>query len=217
MHTAKLPRFLQPFRCDDLIRLGKDHDGGYLVNKQDIHKTQKLVSFGIGTDCSFEEDFTKLNDCAVSAWDSGARISGDFFQHEQRTLVYKNISRDIDEIVSDENIFLKCDIDGDEYGILDSLIKYSRYFVGIVMEFHDVNKPENFNLLNNFISKMDQKLVHLHVNNYFYYKTAEGNIPDILELSFSSSPNVSYNPLLSLPHHLDMTNNPDDLEFKLVF
>lgn len=214
MHRAKLPRIFQPFYCPDLVRLGKSNDGGYLVNSKDIVKAQRLLSFGIGTDWSFEQDFVAINDCAVDSYDASV-TGGDFFvgkrQHHQQNIVPDNLD------ITGSNIFLKCDIEGAEYDLLPDIIASTKNFVGMAFEFHEINRPENFNALVNFIGKIDQKLVHLHVNNYFYYINGAERIPDILELTFTSSDNIIYKPNLALPHKLDEPNNPSDQEFKISF
>ena len=56
------PINFKPLKKFDLVRLGRDNDGGYLVGKNTVLKSKFLVSFGIGDDCSFEKDFLKLND-----------------------------------------------------------------------------------------------------------------------------------------------------------
>ena len=115
------------------------------------------------------------------------------------------------------NTFFKCDIEGAEYALLDSIIKNSSRLTGIVIELH--NLTSNINAVNiaNFLCKLQQRLVHVHVNNYFYYKTPQGPIPDILELSFTGSSNIDYRTELTLPHSLDQPNNPNDSEFEIVF
>jgi hypothetical protein len=55
-----LNRF-HPIQMDNLIRLGRDWDGGYVVSKDQIEKTETLLSFGINDDWSFEIDFEKRN------------------------------------------------------------------------------------------------------------------------------------------------------------
>ena len=87
----------------------------------------------------------------------------------------------------------------------------------MVLEFHGINKPENYSSLINFISKVDHKLLHVHVNNYFYYKTDNSCIPDILELSFTSSTNIRLAREIDMPNNLDMPNNPDGEEFRILF
>lgn len=54
--AAFKPKFL-----NDLIRLGREFDGGYLVNERAICASRYLLAFGINDDWSFEEDFLKRN------------------------------------------------------------------------------------------------------------------------------------------------------------
>lgn len=53
--------FLKPLRTTNLTRLGRKADGGYVVDKKIIQATNNLVSFGLGSDWSFELDFIKIN------------------------------------------------------------------------------------------------------------------------------------------------------------
>jgi hypothetical protein len=233
MITVTLPKIFQPFHCDDLIRLGKNNDGGYLVNKQDVNNSKKLLSLGIGEDWSFEKDFISINECKLNAYDNSLnklRMQSNkaledsynkFFTGNKYHLE-KNIGSGLNDILFDDvstdmNTFLKCDIEGAEYDILFDLIKLTKQYTGMVIEFHEINKPDNFHNLINFISKVDHKLVHIHINNYFYYKTDYGCVPDTLELTFTSSPNVSLSRNITLPNKLDMQNNPEDEEFKILF
>jgi hypothetical protein len=219
-NLTRLPLVFQPFECKDLVRIGKSNDGGYLVNKNDINKTQTLISFGVGEDCSFEEQFTNITNCSCIAYDKSVTNVSDFFSGKNK-LFSKNIGSDIsfNEVISnhDKNVFLKCDIEGSEYSILNDIIRNDQKFSGIVIEFHDIEKHDNFNRLTNFISKINLKLVHIHGNNYFYYKREHDCILSVVELTFSSSENVFYNEQIKFPHNLDMTNNPNDNEFEIVF
>ena len=56
-----LPKILKPKHEYDLIRLGQDNDGGYLVEKKSTEKTKNLISFGLADDWSFEKDFKRFN------------------------------------------------------------------------------------------------------------------------------------------------------------
>ena len=60
-NSVVLPNFLNPYEVKNLIRLGKNNDGGYIVNTKDVSKTKNLISLGISFDYSFEEDFRKMN------------------------------------------------------------------------------------------------------------------------------------------------------------
>ena len=74
---AKLPSFLKFKSARDLIRIGRDNDGGYLVSQSDIDKSDVLIGLGINDDWSFERDFIKQNDVEVFAYD--ASISQKYF------------------------------------------------------------------------------------------------------------------------------------------
>ena len=53
MIKAYLPKFFFYHTSNSLIRLGKKNDGGYLVSKNDIDKSDLLLSLGIYDDWSF--------------------------------------------------------------------------------------------------------------------------------------------------------------------
>ena len=43
--------FLKPVKSNNLIRLGRRHDGGYIVDSKIVKKCNTLVTFGLGPDC----------------------------------------------------------------------------------------------------------------------------------------------------------------------
>ena len=219
MKNISLPKIFQPFECDDLIRLGKDNDGGYLVNKKDVLSSKRLISFGIGQDTSFETDFIKENKVDVIAFDQSItelNVKNDMITHYPTNITKYNIEDVLTK--SGEAVFLKCDIDGAEYEILNTLIRNSHRFTGAAIEFHNITTPSMFNDLTNFISKFDLRLIHIHANNYSYIISDDINFADVIELSFSSSrKNTHLADTISLPNKLDMPNNPDDEEFKIHF
>jgi len=64
-----LPKQFKPNYLYDLIRLGKNNDGGYLVGKNSVLNSSTLISFGINDDCSFEKEFKNLNNLDVFCFD----------------------------------------------------------------------------------------------------------------------------------------------------
>ncbi len=52
-----LPHTFRPKKEYDLARIGKDNDGGYLVERKSLDQAHVLLSFGVNTDWSFEEHF----------------------------------------------------------------------------------------------------------------------------------------------------------------
>lgn len=223
MKDILLPKIFEPFYCEDIIRLGKDHDGGYLVNREDVLKTTRLLSLGVGNDISFEEDFIKLNDCPIDAYDGTIDKNVSFFSGANRNLHLENIGHGIgttklSHILSEEdrNVFLKCDIEGSEYEILNELIMHSHKFSGMVIEFHDIYESPLYNAISNFMSKIDLKLVHTHMNNHSYAESPTGYLPGCIELSFTSSKNIALAGV-SLPHKLDMPNLSTRDDFRITF
>ena len=80
--------FVLPCAPETLVRLGIDKDGGYIVDKKIIDKTNILVSFGMADEYSFEKEFLKKNEQKrVFIFDYS--ISKRFYIQE----IFKNIRR----------------------------------------------------------------------------------------------------------------------------
>tara|TARA_B100001989_G_C24534961_1_gene463789 strand:- start:308 stop:1090 length:783 start_codon:yes stop_codon:yes gene_type:complete len=220
-----LPSFLKPYnvKTENLIRIGPKSDGGYIVHKDSINLTKKIITCGLNDDWKFEKNFTKLNNhCFVEAYDH--TIDKDFwYQRFKKDIIHffllkklrlskiikmfdyidykiffkkKNIhflkkvvrnSKKEDEISltniinNFEDIFLKIDIEGNEYEILPEVTKHSEKIISLIVEFHDIDsnldKIEKFIIENKFL-----KLIHIHANNYKDINT-NGN-PNDIELTF---------------------------------
>ncbi len=113
---------------------------------------------------------------------------------------------------SKKNIFLKIDIEGSEYEILDEIIRYQERIIGMVIEFHSCNT--NLKKIINFIENFNLKLVHIHANNYDdFYKIA---IPETIEITFSKTP-IKLGSYKDLPHKLDRPNKHNKKEIPLYF
>lgn len=54
-----LPIFLKPKSAADLIRLGSDYDGGYVIERISFKKCDLLISFGLSDNWDFEKCFIK--------------------------------------------------------------------------------------------------------------------------------------------------------------
>jgi len=74
---VRLPNLFSITQATDLVRIGRDYDGGYLVSKSDIEKTDVLIGLGINDDWSFEEDFLSQKKVSIYAYDGS--VSKSFF------------------------------------------------------------------------------------------------------------------------------------------
>ena len=108
-----------------------------------------------------------------------------------------NINKIIKNFDLKPKFFLKIDIEGSEYEILQDIISSSSYINALVIEFHDVHL--NLNKITNFIENIDLKLIHVHPNNN---SNCVNNIPIVLEFSFERNP-IIVGDNVSFPHYLD--------------
>ena len=69
LKTLTLPTFLRPLYETDLIRIGRDYDGGYLIPEQSLGQTKLLYSFGLSDDWSFEEMFYNKTSTKIICYD----------------------------------------------------------------------------------------------------------------------------------------------------
>lgn len=248
-----LPEEFKPEGLFDLVRVGKNNDGGYLICKKNLEKSEYLLSFGISDDFSFEEDFKKYKNIKIISFDP--TVSDVFFfkkiiknllkfhfkksiyslknfikfkkfyNKKNNLLIKKKIGQggslpydhiDFKEIIklTDNNsaIFLKIDIEGDEYRILEDIINHVKIIEGIAIEFHNVDL--HLDKIVNFIKMINMTLVHIHPNNYSSY--GKDGIPSSLEMTFSKNPELIKKEV-SFPHELDQRNNPDTEDLKLNF
>ena len=82
----------------------------------------------------------------------------------------------------DENIILKIDIEGDEYYLLEDILRYYERINVLIIEFHSILKNEE--KLYNFMEKISDYfyISHIHVNNVSLSKV--NNSAEIIEFTF---------------------------------
>jgi hypothetical protein len=237
-----LPKELKPKHCYNLVRLGKNNDGGYLVEKDSLLNSESLISFGINLDWSFEKDFFKLKERPIHCYDhtikysfysiSGLKeifsniklykdykkfFSGKVVHFESAIGLGKNLV-DMSTVFNRVNcnkIFLKIDIEGSEYRVLDDLIRYQDKITGLVIEFHNIDL--HIQKILNFLKNFKLNLVHIHGQNPGGEDYLDGNgDPTQIELTFSSySQYISNNPCI--PSLLDQPSDPRYRDINLKF
>jgi hypothetical protein len=240
--TVNFPKFLKIENNYLLKRIGKKNDGGYLVDINSIIKSKTLISLGINDDWSFEKDFANFNSKAnIVCFDKDTSLIFlikiflrkfififyyglrdtyasfikifNYINFLNSKLYKKNISyKDLLNISKKlkEPFFLKIDIEGSEYRILNDIVKIQKKISGIVIEFHNIDLF--LTKIEEFIKKIDLKLVHIHANNYgiLYDET------NVVELTFARNPTI-INKKVILPNILDQPNNSKLPEIKIKF
>lgn len=237
-----LPNILKPKFQAEMIRVGGDSDGAYLVGINSIIQAKNLISYGIHDDQRFEKNFHTLNkSCNLSLYDDVLDFSFlvikllkqlvKFFLFKKNYLgrsiknifsyfffcrgIYNKKKIKGSDVLSNEKlseIFFKIDIEGSEYELLNNLIIIQDKIVGLVIEFHDLDK--NIQKVINFIKNFKLDLIHIHPNNF---GVLDKNLdPTVIELTFEKNSNI-----ISLnyihPNKLDINNNLKNEEIFLKF
>ena len=136
-----------------------------------------------------------------------------FLLKKKLILLKKKIkSKDLIEISRyKKDIFLKIDIEGSEYRILNDILDIEKNLIGMIIEFHDVDL--HLERIENFIKHLKYlKLIHIHPNNYGVINSE--NIPALLELTFEKDPDLIYDEV-NFPNSLDCKNKENSEDIKL--
>jgi hypothetical protein len=189
----KLPEdllWMCPIDVPDLVRLGGKMDGGYLVPQSVVNCSQGLLSFGLGDDFTFDQDWHKLKpqdpihmyDASVKYETLSIRVNTSvrnnidikseyqqFFQgkvcHWQEYISTGNFVEALDRMGVDQ-VFIKMDIEGGEYPLIDLFVEHHQRITGIAMEWHDCahRNPKWQDAVKRLNSDYD--IVHVHGNNH---------------------------------------------------
>lgn len=184
-----------------LRRLGKDYDGGYVVPEIALEQADAIMGYGIGPDNSFEESASIIYGKPSYGFDGTVmfnRPSHPLFHFvplcikSESQANYSNEKTHFSEHLKmfdlqGKKVFIKMDIEEDEYTTMPDILKYSDYITGISFELHFPCDTilEALTLLKQF--EKDFVLVHVHGHNRsdtFSVPNADGAVPKLLELSY---------------------------------
>jgi hypothetical protein len=76
-NTILLTKLLKPFNLGNLVRLGGNKDGGYLLSNKSLSKCNFLISIGISYNWDFEKDFLKnknIENLSIIAYDNSISL-----------------------------------------------------------------------------------------------------------------------------------------------
>lgn len=257
MPTITLPSWLAPETVANLVRVGGNHDGGYVV-PAGLLDAEALVSMGLATNWNFEIEahahapglqihaydhtvslktlqreyysFLASALCGQSRWSDVAKrrrliqTYRSFFGQHATHFQQRIYSHDepgsasiatVMQRVTKARVFVKMDIEGAEYRVLDALLAHADRLTGLAIEFHDTGP-----LWSSFEQIVQRWLprfaiVHLHVNNFL--PPYDGR-PDVLELTLARRDLVQTSaPRASLPIALDRPNDPSQPDYAVTF
>lgn len=225
-----------------LRRIGRAYDGGYVVPELAMREADIIMGYGISDDISFEDDAVSIYGKASFGFDGTVqsvqpKTSNCYFVSSSivsqtvidalgrgvRTNSLGSFHQHVHWIrANDKKLFLKMDIEGNEYPVMPDILEHTSKITGIVLEIHFAEEDQikkALNLLENL--SQDFILVHLHGNNCagsaFVTSNSQGEIPRVLELTY-----INKNLVLSYersrdqshPKPFDMpngSNSPDSI------
>ena len=208
----------------NLIRLGGQSDGGYLV-PDDLDNVSCCFSPGVASSVQFEKDLAKKNipSFLIDYSIDDLPEKNDLFNFEKKFLGILNNEKFINindwitkyyPIESKDDFILQMDVEGSEYEILlnfqKSLMKKFRVLVIEFHFFHNIVNPIFYRIMNAVFEKLLETfyIVHIHANNFAKPINILGyDIPQAMEFTFLRKDRLSEQALVSkLPHKLDEKN-----------
>ena len=90
-------------------------------------------------------------------------------------------------IESDNTGYLKLDIEGAEYALLDDIISYKDRLTGCAIEFHNV--PNHIEEINSFLLRLQMTVIGFCINETGKLNAA--GIPNVIELCFATAPYIT--------------------------
>lgn len=138
-------------------------------------------------------------------------VSNDHLHEKQEN--YISIDEIFNNLPIDAKVFLKIDIEGAEYALLESIIKVQRRLTSLAIEFHNLD-DDRYLELESFIDSFELVLSHSHVN--IAGKINDNNTASVIELTFVRDL-VKGNKVEKFPHSLDMDSFPNNKDYEITF
>jgi hypothetical protein len=218
---------LHPQDCGvDLIRIGGEADGGYLV-PNDLDGIEYCFSPGVSNIADFE---SQLADRGIRSFMADYSVASPPSMRPEFTFNRKYLGAVDDDVFTtlaawkekylsayEGEMILQMDIEGCEYEVLlnipDSLPEQFRI---VIVEFHHLDRlfePYAFRLYKMCFDKLLRffQVAHLHPNNWDKVTRYEGiEIPNMVEFTFYNKKRAKpRGPAKTFPHALDRDNVAD--------
>jgi hypothetical protein len=230
-----ISRFRDNYKSVELVRIGGDSDGGYLVPNI-LNDIKYCFSAGVGPVSAFEKHLSA--DYKIQSFMADASVSYPPEQDYNFIFIKKFLSsRTTGEFITlkdwiktsfkdnTANIILQMDIEGSEFEVLtyessEILAKFS----SMIIEFHGLQNMSNKNFLKMITGIFEKiysnfSICHVHPNNLSGVYILNGvQIPSNIEVTFIRNDLINgliLNSKVSLPHSLDKKNFNKAPEIKM--
>ena len=220
-------KLLVPTGCaKQLIRVGGETDGAYLI-PDDLKEIEGCFSPGTSQEIGFEKELEESHNiksfmCDASVDPESLDLTGSHFEPKWLGTFNDKCTQSLEHWVRNSphananNLLLQMDIEGAEYStILATPHSILKKFKIVIIEFHGLERLTNSRFLNQIFTPTMTKLlsyydcVHAHANNCCgTINIADMDVPKVIELSFYRKDSNTGNKHTSIPHPLDIVNNP---------
>lgn len=235
-HAGDIHAIVTDFRAAiapvDLIRIGGEGDGGYLV-PDDLDGIGHCFSPGVSVTADFEEHIARRYGIRSFLADASVErppFENPLFEFDRKFLgarcdeTFTTLGRWVADKLGDArgDLLLQMDIEGAEFDVLiESDAALLRRFRIMVIEFHDMERMferHSLPLMRALFAKLhrDFAIVHMHANNCCgIARCRDIEVPRIFEVTYLRRDRLAgtgTGGALALPHPLDRPNvpaNPD--------
>lgn len=231
MTPAETIHLLRPYRVAHLTRQrfpASGGDGTYVVPVPHTANCQAFYCLGVGNGTPLEEELNRqMPDKTIHLYDAVESDQGRWFDKVKNAHLHIQEVTDLDEIIpkSAKNIFLKMDIEGDEWNLLskasDDLLE--RVDV-LLVEFHNLQEVMNINLetFHNVWKRVNEYFtpIHIHGNNYSWlFQLNEVWFPAVVEMTYLNNRLTSKRVPSDekFPTPIDLPNCAEREEFPINF
>lgn len=231
-------RWMAPIEIPDLIRMGSDYDGGYVLSERVLPASQGMLSLGVGDNWTFDQEWRDRKPTDVIHSYDGT-ISVDRMSPEKQQSYrhcFQGLTKhytenagkttkpgvvsfpDMLDRMDVDQIFLKMDVEGAEFHLADDIYNNAHRVTGITGEYHYTCKFREMFL--DQMRRFNEKfyIIHVHYNNGAVL--CDDNLPNVLEFTLLRR-DLYDGPVVQrfnsyLPE-LDQPNDPNQPDLEIHF
>ena len=222
---------IKPVKYKNLIRIGGQSDGGYLV-PDDLEGINECYSPGVSSISNFENELSNLGIvCHMADFSvNGPALHNPLFVFRKKFLglVNNDMFMRLDDWVSEtsktnNDLILQMDIEGAEWSVLNATHQnILKRFRIIILEVHSMDglfDPLFFRQIDDVFTLLRTyfEIVHIHPNNTSKVIRCNGfSVPSVMEFTFLRRDRLNaLERNYTFPNHLDAPNDSSLVDYPL--
>jgi hypothetical protein len=224
-------RHLHPYKVPHVVRQrfpiprsGDHGDGGYVVPVQQTMNCDVFHCLGVGNGTPLEQELNRqMPDKTIHLYDSINPTLGRWYDGVNNAHLHIKEVTSLDEIIQkrDQNIFLKMDVEGAEWPLLDNVSEDLLERVDVfVAELHGFHEVQHIEMYDRILRKVNRHFtpIHIHGNNYgWLFEVNNAWFPVVVEMTYLNN-RFTKGKVLSdekFPTPIDVPNTIDRADFAI--